>query len=53
MSAAAVGQEEIEEVGGAPNEEEMPACKQQDKEEAAPDVGAAVPHVNREPLPHD
>ena len=34
--AAPVGQEEIEEVGGAPKDEEMPACKQEDNEEAAP-----------------
>ena len=31
----------------------MPACKQEDKEEAAPEVGAPVPHVKEEPLPHD
>ena len=45
--------EEVEEVSGAPKEEEMPACKQEDKEEAAPEVGAAEPHVNEEPLTHD
>ena len=39
--AAAVGQGEIEEVVGAP------------KEEPAPEVGATVPHVKGEPLPHD
>ena len=48
--AAPVGQEEIEEVGGAPKDEEMPACKQEDNEEAAPEVGAPVPHVKEEPL---
>ena len=47
MPAAAVGQEEIEEVGAAPNEGEMPACKHEDKEEVAPEVGAAVPHVRK------
>ena len=31
----------------------MPACKQEDKEEAGPEVGAPVPHVNEEPLAHD
>ena len=51
--AALVGQEEIEEVGGAPKDEEMPACKQEDNEEAAPEVGAPVPHVKVEPLPND
>ena len=51
--AAPVGQEEIEEVGGAPKDEEMPACKQEDKEEAAPEVGAPVPHRKEEPLPND
>ena len=51
--AAPVGQEEIEEVAGAPKEEELPACKQEDKEEAAAEVGAPVPHVMVEPLPHD
>ena len=51
--AAPVGQEEIEEVCGAPNYEEMPACKQEDNEEAAPEVGAPVPHVKEEPLPND
>ena len=51
--AAPVGQEEIEEVGGAPKDEEMPACKQEDNEEAAPEVGAPVPHVKEEPLPND
>ena len=43
--AAPVGQEEIEKVGRAPKDEEMPSCKQEDKEEAAPEVGAPVPHV--------
>ena len=52
-AAAPVGQEEIEEVGGAPKDEEMPACKQEDNEEAAPEVGAPVPHVKEEPLPND
>ena len=51
--AAPVGQEEIEEVGGAPKDEEMPACKQEDNEEAAPEVGAPVPQVKEEPLPND
>ena len=51
--AAPVGQEEIEEVVGAPKDEEMPACKQEDNEEAAPEVGALVPHVKEEPLPND
>ena len=51
--AAPVGQEEIEEVGGALKDEEMPACKQEDIEEAAPEVGAPVPHVKEEPLPND
>ena len=51
--AAPVGQEEIEEVGEAPKDEEMPACKQEDNEEAAPEVGAPVPHVKEEPLPND
>ena len=51
--AAPVGQEEIEEVGGAPKDEEMPACKQEDNEEAAPEVGAPVPHLKEEPLPKD
>ena len=51
--AAPVGQEEIEEVGGAPKDEEMPACKQEDNEEAAPEVGAPVPHLKEEPLPND
>ena len=51
--AAPVGQEEIEEVGAAPKDEEMPACKQEDNEEAAPEVGAPVPHVKEEPLPND
>ena len=51
--AALVGQEEIEEVGGAPKDEEMPECKQEDNEEAAPEVGAPVPHVKEEPLPND
>ena len=51
--AAPVGQEEIEEVGGAPKDEEMPACKQEDNEEAAPEAGAPVPHVKEEPLPND
>ena len=51
--AAPVGQEEIGEVGGAPKDEEMPACKQGDNEEAAPEVGAPVPHVKEEPLPND
>ena len=51
--AAPVGQEEIEEVGGAPKDEEMPACKQEDNEEAAPGVGAPVPHVKEDPLPND
>ena len=45
--AAPVGQEEIEEVGGAPKDEEMPACKQEDNEEAALEVGAPVPHVRK------
>ena len=53
VPAAPVGQEEIEEDGGAPKEEEMPACKQEDKEEAAPKVGVPVPHVKEERLPHD
>ena len=47
VPAAAIGQEEIEEVGAAPREEEMPACKHEDKEKAAPEVGAAVPHVRK------
>ena len=51
--AAPVGQEEIEEVGGAPKDEEMPTCKQQDNEEAAAEVGAPVPQVKEEPLPKD
>ena len=51
--AAPVSQEEIEEVGGAPKDEEMPACKQEDNEEAAPEVCAPVPHVKEEPLPND
>ena len=51
--AALVGQEEIEEVGGAAKDEEMPACKQEDNEEAAPEVCAPVPHVKEEPLPND
>ena len=51
--AAPVGQEEIEEVGGAPEGEEMPACKQEDNEEAAREGGAPVPHVKGEPLPND
>ena len=51
--AAPVGQEEIEEVGQAPKDEEMPACKQEDNEEAAPEVGAPVPHAKEEPLPND
>ena len=51
--AAPVGREEIEEIGGAPKDEEMPACKQEDNEEAAPEVGAPVPHVKEEPLPND
>ena len=51
--AAPVGQEEIEEVDEAPKDEEMPACKQEDNEEAAPEVGAPVPHVKEEPLPND
>ena len=51
--APLVGQEEIEEVGGAPKDEEMPACKQEDNEEAAPEVGAPVPHMKEEPLPND
>ena len=51
--AAPVGQEAIEEVGGAPKDEEMPAGKQEDNEETAPEVGAPVPHVKEEPLPND
>ena len=51
--AALVGREEIEEVGGVPKDEEIPACKQEDNEEAAPEVGAPVPHVKEEPLPND
>ena len=51
--AAPVGQEEIEEVGGAPKDREMPACTQEDNEEAAPEVGAPVPHVKEEPLLND
>ena len=51
--AAPVGQEEIEEVDGGPKDEEMPACKQEDNKKAAPEVGAAVPHVKEEPLPKD
>ena len=51
--AALVGQEDIEEVGGAPKDGEMPACKQEDNEEAAQEVGAPVPHVKEEPLPND
>ena len=51
--AALVGREEIEEVGGAPKDEEMPACKQEDNGEAAPEVGAPVPHVKEEPLPKE
>ena len=51
--AAPVGQEEIEEVGGEPKDTEMPACNQEDNEEAAPEVGAPVPHVKEEPLPKD
>ena len=53
LPAAPVGQEEIEEVGGAPKDEEMPACKQEDNEEAAPEFGAPVPHVKEEPLSSD
>ena len=51
--AAPVGQEDIEEVGGAPKDVQMPACKQEDNEEAAPEVGAPVPHVKEEPLRND
>ena len=51
--AAPVGQEKIEKVGGAPKDEEMPACKQEDNEEAAPEVGAPVPQVKEERLPND
>ena len=51
--AAPVGQEEIEEVGGAPEGEETPACKQEDNEEAPPEVGAPVPRVKEKPLPND
>ena len=51
--AAPVGEEEIEEVGGARKDEEMPACKQEDNEEAVPEVGAPVRHVKEEPLPND
>ena len=51
--AAPVGQGEIEEVGGAPKDEKKPACKQEDNEEAAPEVGAPVPHVKDWPLPND
>ena len=51
--AAPVGQEENEEVGGAPTDKEMPACKQEDNKEAAPEVGAPEPHVKEEPLPND
>ena len=29
------------------------SCKQEDNEEAAPEVGAPVPHVKEEPLPND
>ena len=53
VPAAPAGQEEIQKVGGAPKVEEMPACKQEDKEESAQEVGAAVPHLKEEPLPHD
>ena len=51
--AAPVGQEEMEEVGRALKDEEMPACKQEDNKEAAPEVGAPVPHVKEEPLPNE
>ena len=51
--AAPVGQEEIEEVGGPLKDEEMPACNQEDKEQQVPQVGAPVPHVKEDPLPHD
>ena len=51
--AAQVGQEKIEEVGRAPEGEEMPACKREDNEEAAPEVGAPVPHLKEEPLSND
>ena len=53
LPAAPVGQEEIEEVGGVPKDAEMPACKQEDNEEAAPEVGAPVPHVKEEPPPNN
>ena len=53
IPAAPGGREEIEEVGGAPKEEEMPACMLKDTEEAAPDAGAPVPQVKEQPLPHD
>ena len=51
--AAPVGQEEIQEVGGARKDKKMPACKQKDSEEGALEVGAPVPHVKEEPLPND
>ena len=50
--AAPVGQEEIWEVGGALKDEEMPACKGEDNEKAAREVGAPVPHVKEERLPN-
>ena len=53
VPAAPVGQEEIEQVGGAPKDEETPACKQRDKEMAALEAGAPVSHLKEEPLPHD
>ena len=31
----------------------MPACKQEDNEEAGLEVGAPVPHVKEESLPND
>ena len=53
VRATPVGQDEIEKPGAAPKEEKMLACKQEDKEEAAPEVGALVPHVKEKPLPLD
>ena len=51
--AAPAGKEDIAETGEAPKDEEVPACKQEHKEEGAPEVVAPVPHVEDETLPED
>ena len=51
--AALVGPQGIGELFGAPKGKKKPACKQENQEEAAPEVDVPVPYMTGEPHRHD